>query len=79
MKFRFGTKNLWYRLLFCFYFFLLKSIFEIALQYVFNVFMLFLTVFYLKLNFMLKLDPKSCNFENLEETYKKPFANFWID
>ena len=51
-------------------FFLLKNIFKVALQYLFNVFILFNTILYLKLNFKLKIDPKMCTFKNLEETWK---------
>ena len=36
-----------------------KSIFKVALQYCFNVVMLFKTVFYLKFNFILKIDQKT--------------------
>ena len=44
--------------------------FKVALQYLFNVFILFNTVF----NFKLKIYPKMCTFKNLEEiqeTWKK--------
>ena len=44
--------------------------FKVALQYLFNVFILFNTVSYLKLNFKLKVDPKMCIFNNLEEIWK---------
>ena len=50
-------------------FFSLKT-FEVALQCLFNVFILFNTVFYFKLNFKLKIDPKMCTFKNLEEILK---------
>ena len=36
--------------------------------------------FYLKLNFKLKIDPKMCNFKNLEEilkTWRKFAKNIW--
>ena len=51
-----------------------------ARQYLFNVFILFNTVFNLKLNFKLKIDPKRCTFKNLEEikkTCKKILKNKW--
>ena len=51
-------------------FFSLTNTFEVALQYLFNVFILFNTVFYLKFNFKLKIDPKICTFKNLEEILK---------
>ena len=41
--------------------------FKVALQYLFNVFILFNTVFNLKLKFKLKKDPKMCTFK----TWKK--------
>ena len=44
--------------------FLLKNIFKLALQYLFNVFMLFNTIFNLKL---LKIDQKMRIFKNLEK------------
>ena len=47
--------------------FMLKNIFKVALQYLSNVFILFDTVSYLKLNFKLKVDLKMCTFKNLEE------------
>ena len=50
--------------------FLIKNIFKVASQYVFNVFILFNTVSYLKLNSKLKIDTKLCTFENLEEMLK---------
>ena len=46
--------------------FLLKNTFKVALQYFFNVFILFKTVSYFKL----KIDPKMCTFENQEEIWK---------
>ena len=45
----------------------LKITIEVALTYVSNVFILFNTVFHLKLSFQLKVDPKVCNFKNLKE------------
>ena len=50
--------------------FLLKNIFNVALQYLFNDFILFNTVSYLKLNFKLKIDPIMCTLKNLEEIWK---------
>ena len=44
--------------------------FGVALQYLFNVYILFNTVFHLKLNFEIEIDPKTCNFESLEEILK---------
>ena len=51
--------------------FLLKNTFEVAVQHLFNVVILFNTVFYLKLSFKLKIDPKTCTFKNLEEFSQK--------
>ena len=45
-------------------------IFKVALQYLFNVFMLFNIVFNLKLNFKLKIDPKMHNLRNLKVIWK---------
>ena len=50
--------------------FLLKNIYKVALQHLFNFFVLFNTIFYLELNFKLKIDPKTCNLKNLEEILK---------
>ena len=47
-------------------FFLLKNTLKLAIQYLFNVVILINTVFSLKLNFKLKIDPKIGTFENLE-------------
>ena len=57
---------------FCHYpnLFSLKYIFKVALQYPFNVFIFFNTVFNLKLNFKQKIDPKMLIFKNLEEIWK---------
>ena len=49
-------------------FFFFKS-FKVDSQYIFNVFKLFYTNFYLKLKFMPK-DPKTYTFENQEEIQK---------
>ena len=56
--------------------FFIKYTFEIALQYLFNVFILYNTIFYLKLNFKLKIDPKMCTFKSLEEILKN-CKKFW--
>ena len=51
-------------------FFILKNIFTVALEYLFNVFILFNTASYLKLNFKLKIEPKMYTFKNLEKIWK---------
>ena len=51
-------------------FFLLKNTFKVTLKYLNNVFKLFNTVSYIKLNFKLKIDPEICSFKNLEEFLK---------
>ena len=48
-------------------FFLLKNLFKVALQYLFNVFILFNTVSYFKINFKLKYNQKCF----LKKTWKK--------
>ena len=48
---------------------LLKNTYKVALQYLFNVVIIFYTVFYLKLYFKVKIEPKMC-------TFKKPGGNF---
>ena len=48
----------------------LKNTFKVALQYLFNVFILFNIVFNLKLNFILKIDQKMRTFKNLDEIWK---------
>ena len=50
--------------------FLFKNTLKVALQYLFNVFILFKTVSYFKFNYKLKLDPKVFTFKNLEEIWK---------
>ena len=50
--------------------FLFENTFKVALQYLFNVFILLNIVSYLKLNFKLEIDPKMCIFKNLEEVFK---------
>ena len=47
-------------------FFLINTI-KVALQYIFNDFILFNIVFNLKLNFRQKIDPKMHTFKNLEK------------
>ena len=54
--------------------FFLKNSFKVALQYFFNVFILFNIVSNLKLNFKLKMDPKMCTFKNLEKNQKNRVA-----
>ena len=49
---------------------------KVALQYLFNVFILFNTVFYLEHNLKLKIDPKRCTFKNLEEIWRT-IEVFW--
>ena len=61
-------------------FFLLKNTFEVPLQYLFKVFILLDTIFYLELNFKIKIDQKICTFKNLEEilkTWRKFAKNIW--
>ena len=48
----------------------LKNTFKVAIQYLFNVLLVFNIVFYLKLYFKLKIDPKMRSFNNLEEIFK---------
>ena len=50
-------------------FFLKKHILS-SFTVFFNVSVLFNIVFNLKLNFKLKINPKMCNFKNLEEIWK---------
>ena len=66
MKFQFDSKNLSYRFFF---------VFIISFTVSFNVVILFKTVYYFKHQFELKIDLKTCTFENLEEIFQKPFAN----
>ena len=40
----------------------------------FYIINLFNTVFYFKLNFISKIEPKTCNFKNLEKIYQKHLA-----
>ena len=61
-------------------FFSLIIIFKVALQYPSNVFILFNTVFNLKLNFKQKVEPKMRIFKSKEEiwkTWKKFGKNKW--
>ena len=55
--------------------FLSKNTFEVSLQYLFNVFILFNTVFLLK--FKLKVDPKTRTFKNLEKICLKSVATLY--
>ena len=41
---------------------------KVTSQYLFNVFILFITVSYIEIN--LKINPKMCTFKNLEEIWK---------
>ena len=70
-KFCFDTKKNYTRDKFFFeiinFFSLLKIMFKVSSQYLFNVFILFDIVFNLKL---LKIDPKMLIFKNLEEIWK---------
>ena len=50
--------------------FFIKKSFKGALQYLLNVFIQLNAVFNLKINLKLKIDPKMCTFENLEEFLK---------
>ena len=56
--------------------FLSKNMFKVALYYLFNVFILYNTVSYLKLNFKPKIDPKMFTYKNLEEILKT-WKFFW--
>ena len=60
--------------------FLSKNIPKLALKHFFNEFIEFNRVYYLQLNFKLKIDPKLCDFKkNLEEimkTWKKFVKKF---
>ena len=51
-----------------------KNIFKVALLFLFNLVILLNTVFNLKLNFKLKVDPKTFTFKNLEVISLKPVA-----
>ena len=73
-KFRFDTKNLSWNNFVIKNFFLLKNKFKIALQYLFNVFILINAVFYPNINLKLKIDPKKFTFENLEKIFHKHLA-----
>ena len=52
----------------------LKNLFEVALQHLFNIFILLNTVFNLKLRLKLKINTKTLTFENLEEISQKNLA-----
>ena len=66
--------------------FLLKKTLKVALEYLFNVSILFNSVSYLKINFILKIDQKCGlflkqsrgNFENLEKICQKHLATLYI-
>ena len=51
--------------------FLSKNTFKEAITYLFNVVILFNTVFYLKLNFKHKIYPKMCYFKTWKKFQKK--------
>ena len=64
----------------------MKKIFKVALQYLFNDFILFNTVSYLKLNFKLKKRPNNVyfrkpgrNLQNLEKVLKKRVATLLLN
>ena len=72
MKFQFDSKNQSCLKIFV----IINFIFiKVALQCLFNIFILFNTVSYLNLNFKLKVDPKMCTIKNLREIWK-PGKNF---
>ena len=54
--------------------FFFKNTFKVAIQYLFIVLLVFNIIFYLKLYFKLKIDPKMCSFNNLEEILKNLLA-----
>ena len=60
------------------FFFLLQNTFKVVLQYFFNVFILFNTFSYLRLNFKLKINPKICTFKNLEKICQKHLATLSV-
>ena len=64
------TQKIYHNIFFNHYISLLKA----HLKYLFNAVILFKTAFYLKLNFIQKIDPNTFNFENLEEISQKPLA-----
>ena len=53
------------------FFIIKKNIFKVALQYLFNVFMILNVVLDVKLKFKLKVDPKIRTFKTLENIKKK--------
>lgn len=55
--------------------FLLKKIFKVILQYLFNVFILFNTVPYIKFNFKQNIDPKMCTLKTWKK-FGKPVKKF---
>ena len=48
----------------------IKNTFKVALQYLFKVFILFNTVFYLIFNLKLQINPKMCAYKNLKDILK---------
>ena len=78
IKFRFDSKNLSYKqkvFVIIKNFIFIKQLIQVALQYLFNVFIIFNTASFLKLNFKLKIDQKMYTFNNLEEIFPKTSGN----
>ena len=61
---------MWIKFLSSSFFVFLKNTFRVALQFLFNVFILLNIDFNLKLDFKLKIDQKMRTFKNLEEIWK---------
>ena len=84
VKLRFKKKSLSFFNFFCHHqnFYMLKNINKAALLYLFNVFIQFNTISYIKLNLKLKIDSKMCTFKDLEEiwntwkNFRKTSGNF---
>ena len=58
--------------------FFLQNAYKVALQRLFNNFILFNISFNLKFSFKLKIDPKMRTFKNMEEIWKKRVATLII-
>ena len=58
------------KLIFKFLFIIKKTFKVICLQYLFNIYILIETTFYLEYNFSLKIGKKTCNFKGLEKIIK---------
>ena len=58
---------------------IIKKHFKVAIQYLFNVFILISIVSNLKLRFKLKVYPKTCTFKHLEEVSQTKNSNLEID